>query len=73
MSNMGVPGQYKVTYTATDSSGNESTLERLVDVLDREKPNILGDSTLSRYFSSMRFLMLLPRVAFNTTMIPGKP
>ncbi|MDA1048847.1 MAG: DUF5011 domain-containing protein, partial [Verrucomicrobia bacterium] len=44
--NMDVPGQYKVTYTAEDSSGNVSTLERTVDVLDREKPTILGDTSL---------------------------
>jgi hypothetical protein len=44
--NMDVPGQYKVTYTAEDSSGNVSSLVRTVDVLDREKPTILGDTTL---------------------------
>ena len=44
--NMGVPGQYKVTYTATDSSGNDSIKKRTVDVLDREKPTIFGDTAL---------------------------
>jgi hypothetical protein len=41
--NMDLPGQYKVTYTAEDSSGNVSTLARTVNVLDREKPTILGE------------------------------
>ncbi len=44
--NLDVSGQYKVTYTATDSSGNVSTLSRTVDVLDRENPTILGDTAL---------------------------
>jgi len=44
--NMDLSGQYKVTYTATDSSGNVTTLERTVDVLDRENPTILGDTAL---------------------------
>ncbi len=45
--NMDVPGQYKVTYTATDSSGNENDpevgdFERTVLILDKEKPLLVA-------------------------------
>lgn len=38
--NVNVTGDYPLTYTATDSSNNFSTVNRLVRVLDREKPVI---------------------------------
>ncbi|MBT7743373.1 MAG: DUF5011 domain-containing protein, partial [Opitutae bacterium] len=39
---MYMPGEYKVTYTVTDSSGNVSTLDRTVLVLDKEKPLLVA-------------------------------
>ncbi len=40
--NVDVPGQYAVTYTVTDSSGNPTVVTRDVLVLDREKPIIVA-------------------------------
>lgn len=42
-------GRYSIVYRASDSSGNEAQLERIVEVVDTTKPTLLlnGESTLS--------------------------
>ncbi len=39
--NSSVLGEYTLTYTSTDSSGNVATLDRVVNVVDREAPVII--------------------------------
>ena len=43
--NMQTPGQYDVTYTVTDSSGNRTIVTRKVWVLDKETPSIAASIT----------------------------
>ena len=73
---MDVPGQYKVTYTATDSSGNENDpevgeYERTVLVLDKENPCLSLPYRKAILVSPQQRtpLSLSLRVACNTMMI----
>jgi len=51
-------GTYVITYRATDGSGNESTFERTVVVVDREKPLITANPiTIERWMTSYDFAM----------------
>lgn len=45
--NVGVLGQYTITYTATDSSGNTTVTTRTVNVDDNMPPTIYGDSEIT--------------------------
>ena len=47
--NSAVPGQYTITYSATDLSGNTGTATRIVNVLDRIAPviTLLGSTPLT--------------------------
>lgn len=42
-------GNYEITYTVTDASGNTSTISRKIKVLDREAPKVIlkGEPTIS--------------------------
>lgn len=45
----GIIGKYKITYTATDSSGNTSTIVRIVTILKNEQPTIALNGNATTY------------------------
>ncbi|MDX5321755.1 MAG: DUF5011 domain-containing protein, partial [Bacteroidota bacterium] len=52
-----VVGEYTITYKATDNNMNEATFERIVRVVDRERPVIVTDPLNLPRWSSYDFTM----------------